>query len=228
MHGDRAVSTKNLARLLGVKTIAPCAPAVADRHSGYQVGGTSPFGIAARDAGLHGALDRRLPRIYVNGGRRGYLVGMRPGRPRPGAPAAAGRRRGRPARLTGRDAPPPGCAACVSRNAAARWRRRAPSRRAAPRAWRRAPSPRRAANSAEHEVGDRLGEALQQLVRMLARRSACSRFDDRRVVERVGEVVRCGTPRRTAARARGRAAASAAAAAPSRRCRCASRRAGRG
>jgi Cys-tRNA(Pro) deacylase len=78
MHGDRAVSTKNLARLLGVKTIAPCAPAVADRHSGYQVGGTSPFGLRHP---MPVYLERSiagLPRIYVNGGRRGYLVGIAP------------------------------------------------------------------------------------------------------------------------------------------------------
>ena len=78
MHGDREVSTKNLARLLRVKTIAPCEPAVADRHSGYQVGGTSPFG-ARHPMPVY--LERSiaaLPRVYVNGGRRGYLVGMDP------------------------------------------------------------------------------------------------------------------------------------------------------
>ena len=78
MHGDREVSTKNLARHLGVKTIAPCAPAVADRHSGYQVGGTSPFGT--RHA-MPVYVERSivdLPRIWINGGRRGYLVGIAP------------------------------------------------------------------------------------------------------------------------------------------------------
>jgi Cys-tRNA(Pro) deacylase len=78
MHGDRAVSTKNLARHLGVKTVAPCSPAVADRHSGYQVGGTSPFGL--RHA-MPVYVERSivdLPRIWINGGRRGYLVGMAP------------------------------------------------------------------------------------------------------------------------------------------------------
>ncbi len=78
MHGDRAVSTKNLARHLGVKSIAPCAPAVADRHSGYQVGGTSPFGLRRA---LPVYMERSiavLPRIYINGGRRGYLVGLDP------------------------------------------------------------------------------------------------------------------------------------------------------
>jgi len=78
MHGDREVSTRGLARLLHVKTIVPCDPAVADRHSGYQVGGTSPFGTRrAMPVYLQqGIAD--LPFIYINGGRRGYLVGMTP------------------------------------------------------------------------------------------------------------------------------------------------------
>jgi Cys-tRNA(Pro) deacylase len=78
MHGDREVSTKSLARHLGVKAVVPCAPAVADRHSGYQVGGTSPFGTR-RPMPVY--LQRTivdLPYVYVNGGRRGYLVGMTP------------------------------------------------------------------------------------------------------------------------------------------------------
>ena len=78
MHGDREVSTKNLARAIGVKTVQPCAPEVADRHSGYQVGGTSPFGTR-RSMPVY--LQRTivdLPYVYVNGGRRGYLVGMPP------------------------------------------------------------------------------------------------------------------------------------------------------
>ena len=78
MHGDREVSTKNLARAIGVKTVQPCAPEVADRHSGYQVGGTSPFGTR-RSMPVY--LQRTivdLPYLYVNGGRRGYLVGMPP------------------------------------------------------------------------------------------------------------------------------------------------------
>jgi len=78
MHGDREVSTKNLARTLGVKSISPCEPAVADRHSGYQVGGTSPFGTRRT---MHVYMQRTiadLPYLYVNGGRRGYLVGMAP------------------------------------------------------------------------------------------------------------------------------------------------------
>jgi Cys-tRNA(Pro) deacylase len=78
MHGDREVSAKSLARFLDVKHIAPCEPAVADRHSGYQVGGTSPF--RTRRA-LPVYMERSiadLPYLYVNGGRRGYLVGMTP------------------------------------------------------------------------------------------------------------------------------------------------------
>ena len=78
MHGDRKVSTKNLARQAGAKRIEPCKPEAAQRHSGYQVGGTSPFGT--RKA-LPVYLERsilELPRIYINGGRRGFLVGMAP------------------------------------------------------------------------------------------------------------------------------------------------------
>lgn len=78
MHGDREVSTKNLARHIGVKTIAPCSPDTASRHSGYMVGGTSPFGT--RKA-MPVYLERSildLPRIYINGGKRGYLVGIAP------------------------------------------------------------------------------------------------------------------------------------------------------
>jgi Cys-tRNA(Pro) deacylase len=78
MHGDREVSTKNLARHLGVKTIAPCAPAVADRHSGYQVGGTSPFGTRRAMPVYMQRTIADLPYLYINGGRRGYLVGMTP------------------------------------------------------------------------------------------------------------------------------------------------------
>ena len=78
MHGDREVSTKNLARQIGRKTIEPCAPDVAQRHTGYQVGGTSPFGT--RKA-LPVVIERSildLERIYVNGGRRGLLVALSP------------------------------------------------------------------------------------------------------------------------------------------------------
>lgn len=78
MHGDREVSAKNLARQLGVKSVAPCAPQVADRHSGYQVGGTSPFGLR-RAMPIY--LERTiadLPRLYINGGARGFLVELAP------------------------------------------------------------------------------------------------------------------------------------------------------
>jgi Cys-tRNA(Pro) deacylase len=79
MHGDREVSTKALARQLGKKSVEICKPEVANRHSGYQVGGTSPFGT--RKA-MPVCLERSildLPRIYINGGSRGFLVGMAPG-----------------------------------------------------------------------------------------------------------------------------------------------------
>ena len=79
MHGDCEVSTKALARTLGVKTISPCAPPVADRHSGYQVGGTSPFGTRKAMPVYLQRTILELPRIYINGGKRGYLVGMKPG-----------------------------------------------------------------------------------------------------------------------------------------------------
>ena len=78
MHGDREVSTKNLARNLGVKTILPCDPVTADRHSGYQVGGTSPFGTRRTMPTYMERTIATLPYLYVNGGRRGYLVGMAP------------------------------------------------------------------------------------------------------------------------------------------------------
>ncbi len=78
MHGDREVSLKSLARLLGVKSVAPCVPAVADRHSGYQVGGTSPFGTRRVMPVYLQASIADLPILYINGGRRGYLVGMTP------------------------------------------------------------------------------------------------------------------------------------------------------
>ena len=78
MHGDRKVSTKNLARQIGAKRVEPCKPEVAQRHSGYQVGGTSPFGTKKR---LPLFMERSivdLPKIYINGGRRGFLVGIAP------------------------------------------------------------------------------------------------------------------------------------------------------
>jgi Cys-tRNA(Pro) deacylase len=78
MHGDRKVSTKDLARQAGRKRIKPCTPEAAQRHSGYQVGGTSPFGTRKP---LPAYVERSvldLPRIYINGGRRGYLVSIDP------------------------------------------------------------------------------------------------------------------------------------------------------
>lgn len=78
MHGDKQVSTKELARALGVKTIQPCSPETATRHTGYLVGGTSPFGTRKPLPVYVEASILRLPRIYINGGKRGYLVGMTP------------------------------------------------------------------------------------------------------------------------------------------------------
>jgi Cys-tRNA(Pro) deacylase len=78
MHGNREVSAKNLARQIGVKSIAPCAPDVADRHSGYQVGGTSPFGMRRAMPVYCEKTVTGLPRIYINGGARGFLVGLDP------------------------------------------------------------------------------------------------------------------------------------------------------
>jgi Cys-tRNA(Pro) deacylase len=78
MHGDREVSTKNLARQIDRKTVSPCAPDVAQKHTGYMIGGTSPFGT--RKA-LPVFLERTiadLDRIYINGGRRGFLVSLNP------------------------------------------------------------------------------------------------------------------------------------------------------
>jgi Cys-tRNA(Pro) deacylase len=78
MHGDREVSAKNLARQLKHKSVAPCTPEVADRHSGYQVGGTSPFGLKRAMPITCEKSIGDLPRIYINGGARGFLVGMSP------------------------------------------------------------------------------------------------------------------------------------------------------
>jgi Cys-tRNA(Pro) deacylase len=78
MHGDRKVSTKELARAAGMKRIVPCKPEVATRHSGYLIGGTSPFGIRKRMPIFLEESVLDLPRIYINGGRRGYLLGMAP------------------------------------------------------------------------------------------------------------------------------------------------------
>ncbi|RVU46544.1 Cys-tRNA(Pro) deacylase [Rubrivivax rivuli] len=78
MHGDRSVSTKNLAREIGAKGVEPCKPEVAQRHSGYLVGGTSPFGLKKAMPVYVEASVLALPRICINGGRRGYLVGISP------------------------------------------------------------------------------------------------------------------------------------------------------
>ena len=78
MHGDREVSVKQLARAIGTKTVAPCAPEVADRHSGYQVGGTSPFGLRRAMPVYMQSTIRDLPRMYINGGARGFLVELDP------------------------------------------------------------------------------------------------------------------------------------------------------
>jgi len=78
MHGDASVSTKNLAREIGVKSVEPCAPEAAQRASGYQVGGTSPFGTRKAMRVFVEASVLELPRILINGGRRGFLVGIEP------------------------------------------------------------------------------------------------------------------------------------------------------
>ncbi|HMQ72291.1 MAG: aminoacyl-tRNA deacylase [Rhodoferax sp.] len=78
MHGDRQVSTKKLARAIGCKSVEPCRPEVAQRHSGYQVGGTSPFGLRKPMPVWVEAGVLALPRILINGGRRGFLVGIVP------------------------------------------------------------------------------------------------------------------------------------------------------
>lgn len=78
MHGDREVSTKALARAIGARSVAPCKPEVADRHSGYQVGGTSPLGTRRA---MPVYVERTIldaPKVYVNGGSRGFLVGVAP------------------------------------------------------------------------------------------------------------------------------------------------------
>lgn len=78
MHGNRTVSTKNLARQIGAKSVQPCKPEVANRHSGYLVGGTSPFGTRKEMPVYVEETVLALPRIVLNGGRRGYLVGIAP------------------------------------------------------------------------------------------------------------------------------------------------------
>ncbi len=78
MHGDLQVSTKELARVIGVKQVSPCTAETAQRQSGYLVGGTSPFGTRLRmPVYMEGSI-ASLPKIYINGGKRGYLVGMAP------------------------------------------------------------------------------------------------------------------------------------------------------
>jgi Cys-tRNA(Pro) deacylase len=79
MHGNRQVSTKNLARAIGAKSVEPCRPEAAQRHSGYLIGGTSPFGFRREGVAVWvEASVLALPRIYINGGRRGFLVGIAP------------------------------------------------------------------------------------------------------------------------------------------------------
>jgi Cys-tRNA(Pro) deacylase len=78
MHGDREVSAKDLARNLGVKTVQPCDPATANRHTGYMVGGTSPFGTKKALPVYVEETILRLPVIYINAGRKGLLVEMKP------------------------------------------------------------------------------------------------------------------------------------------------------
>jgi Cys-tRNA(Pro) deacylase len=78
MHGDCEVSTKQLARHLGVKAVHPCDPAVAQKHTGYLVGGTSPFGTRARLPVYAERTIFELPKIYINGGKRGFLIEIEP------------------------------------------------------------------------------------------------------------------------------------------------------
>ena len=79
MHGDLEVSTRSLARQIDVKSVTPCDPVTADRHSGYQIGGTSPFGTRRRMPVYCERSILDLPLIYINGGKRGFLVSMVPG-----------------------------------------------------------------------------------------------------------------------------------------------------
>jgi Cys-tRNA(Pro) deacylase len=78
MHGNRTVSTKNLARQIGAKSVEPCKPEVANRLSGYLVGGTSPFGLKRAMPVYVESTVLALPRLWINGGRRGFLVGIEP------------------------------------------------------------------------------------------------------------------------------------------------------
>jgi Cys-tRNA(Pro) deacylase len=76
MHGDREVSTKELARIIGVKTVTQCDPSTAQKHTGYKVGGTSPFGTRKSMPVYAEKTIFELPEIYINGGKRGFLVSM--------------------------------------------------------------------------------------------------------------------------------------------------------
>jgi Cys-tRNA(Pro) deacylase len=78
MHGDREVSTKELARIIGAKRVQPCIPETAQKHSGYMVGGTSPFGTRKTMPVYMEETILKLPKIFINGGRRGYLIGIDP------------------------------------------------------------------------------------------------------------------------------------------------------
>lgn len=78
MHGDREVSTRELARSLGVRSIRPCDPATVTRHTGYQVGGTSPFGTRTDLPVYVEESILSLPCVYINGGKRGFLVAVKP------------------------------------------------------------------------------------------------------------------------------------------------------
>jgi Cys-tRNA(Pro) deacylase len=79
MHGDLEVSTKNLARMMNVKSVQPCSPEAANKHTGYVVGGTSPFGTRKTMPVYMEETILNVPKIYINGGKRGYLVGIDPG-----------------------------------------------------------------------------------------------------------------------------------------------------
>lgn len=79
MHGDRQVSTRELARVIGARQITPCSPDTAQKHTGYMVGGTSPFGTRRTMPVYLEQSIAELPKIYINGGKRGYLVGLLPG-----------------------------------------------------------------------------------------------------------------------------------------------------
>ena len=78
MHGDRQVATGTLARSIGVKSLQPCDPRVAERHTGYRVGGTSPFGTRTALPVYCEHSITTLPRLYINGGKRGFIVGLAP------------------------------------------------------------------------------------------------------------------------------------------------------